>query len=303
MADNAQEKDQGFKSVTDRDPEGTIRELGGLGWEADIVVTPLRTSVSVRIEADQLFEVAVAGGDTFLSHFEAESHFASEEAGDALRRAVIVALERRMHIRTTLVLHDPSRPAKSFDPVRVLDYGSVRIVCEFSVARLWLMNPGRILARNRTQMLPMVIAMDSTPEQIREASLRIEMVEPESERRRLFQEMATFGSLKYNEDEIDDLIGRVKRKMLPSMEVIRETQIGKRIQEIARYEGRREGEAEGRRRTLRQLMDKLVPDLVDIPDSALPTGENAVNAMLNVLLTEKDSARVRRAILGEDTAD
>ncbi len=92
--------------------------------------------------------------------------------------------------------------------------------------------------------------------------------------------------------------------MLPSMEVIRETRIGKRIEEIARREGeelgRREGEAEGRRRTLRLLMDKLFPDLVDIPDSALPTGENAVNALLNLLLTEKDSARVRRALLGED---
>jgi hypothetical protein len=92
----------------------------------------------------------------------------------------------------------------------------------------------------------MVAAMDSTPEQIREASLRIELVEDEEDRRRLRGEMAVFATVRYTEAEIAQFgLGNNRSIMLPPLAVVRETEIGRRIAEIARFGGKQEGLEEG----------------------------------------------------------
>jgi hypothetical protein len=95
-----------------------------------------------------------------LFHFEAESNFKTIRRTAALKRATGVGLL------------------------------CVRVIVDFLIARLWEIKPDDILNRDRIHMMPLVAAMDSTPDQIHNAAMRIEFLDSDEERRRLRGEMA-----------------------------------------------------------------------------------------------------------------
>ncbi|MBM3740904.1 MAG: hypothetical protein FJW39_34605 [Acidobacteria bacterium] len=202
-------------------------------------------------------------------------------------------------VKPVLVLYDPRRPAHSFKRRRVVDLGWIKIVVKFEVRRVWTMDPTEIIRRKRTHMLPAVMAMDSTQAQIREASLMIESVDREAERRRLFQEAVTFAAVRYNEAEIEKMLGRVKANMLPPMEVVRRTQIGQRIEKIGMFKGHQKGRHEGRvealRDSIRSVLRHRFPEF-QVPVEGLPDDEEALTALMNTALTARDAGQVASAL-------
>jgi hypothetical protein len=286
-------KDHGFKSMAERDPEGMVRVLCGIGWDVPITVTLERKGVTLRYEVDDLLRVEWEGEEV-LFHFEAESNFKTIRGTVALKRATGVGLLWGMDMVPVLVLYDPKRPAVGFDPEQQIVMGRVRVIVDFLIARLWEIKPDDILNRDRIHMLPLVAAMDSTPEQIHSAAMRIELLDSEEERRRLRGEMAVFASVRYNEAEIVKFgIGSTLTAMLPPIDIVRETEIGRRIADVAHFAGKQEGLQKGKSEMLAMLLSMRFG--IKVPENALPTDEARI-ADLVALALAGDAPQVRRAL-------
>jgi predicted transposase YdaD len=204
------------------------------------------------------------------------------------------------------VLHNPNRPEDRFKPRRKIKFGLLDLSARFVVVRLWKLDPSDILKHRRIHLIPMVAAMKSTPAQIHEAAMRIEQLKNPDERKRLRQEMATFAAVRYNEDEANELIGG-QLNMMPPLEVVRDSDIGRKIERIGRFQGlergRREGERKGvikgtlvgQRKLLFGALCAKFPQL-KIGESDLPLDDEALTRLMQEMLRTSDTAKMRRLI-------
>ncbi|MBM3738574.1 MAG: hypothetical protein FJW39_22570 [Acidobacteria bacterium] len=283
--------DHGFKSVGERDPEGMVRVVGGVGWDVPLIVKPVEREISLRFRADLLYHVTMPEGAR-LFHFEAESNFRTADADDALMRSVAASMLHGIDIEPLLVLFDPRRPALAFDPVRIIVRGKVKLEVGFGVKRLYQVKPDEIFSHDRVQMMPMVFGMDSTEDHIDQAIRRM-MQQPVQERRRLLQEAAAYGTILYTKSRLEDLMGRRNELMLPPAELVRGTEVG---QEIFR-DGLTEGRLEGGIHLVRRVLVDRFPELV-VPDSALPSGERDLAELLKRIYSTDDPESIRKFLLG-----
>jgi predicted transposase YdaD len=219
-----------------------------------------------------------------------------------VRRTAAVGLRYFMDVIPILVLYNPNRPADRFRPRRKIKFGLLDLSARFVVVRLWRLDPSDILKHRRIHLMPMVAAMKSTPAQIHEAAMRIEQLKNPDERKRLRQEMATFAAVRYNEDEANELIGR-QLNMMPPLEVVRDSDIGRKIERIGRFQGlergRREGERKGvikgRRAFLFEALREKFPSL-EISEADLPTDDEALKRLMQEMVHTSDTAKMRRLI-------
>jgi hypothetical protein len=145
--------------------------------------------------------------------------------------------------------------------------------------------------------------------------MRIEAVRDPDERKRLRQEMATFLAVRYNEAEANDLIGG-NLNMMPPLEVVRDSDIGRKIEQIGRFEGRQRGKREGRKQGHREgkeeglregeqvgqrklLFNALLHKFpgIGLKESDLPLDEAALDRLMREMLHTNDTAKMRRLVL------
>jgi hypothetical protein len=319
------EKDHSLKAMSERDPVGLLRVLLKLPWSEPVRVNPERREVSLRYAVDELLRATIKGYRA-LYLLEGESNFATVAADRAMRRTAAVGLRHFMDVIPILVLYNPNRPADRFRPRRKIKFGLLDLSARFVVVRLWKLDPSDILKHRRIHLMPMVAAMKSTPAQIHEAAMRIEQLKNPDERKRLRQEMATFAAVRYNEDEANELIGG-QLNMMPPLEVVPDSDIGRKIERIGRFEGlergrregerkglvegeakgraegeakgRAEGEAEGMRKGMRaflfETLSQKFPSL-KVSESNLPWDDETLKRLMHEVLRTSDAAKVRRLI-------
>ncbi|MEZ5404436.1 MAG: hypothetical protein R2729_32450 [Bryobacteraceae bacterium] len=75
--------------------------------------------------------------------------------------------------------------------------------------RLWEQTPEGVLAGPSIEALPLVGGMKASREELFEAMQRLGAVTDRELRTRLFAELATWSSLKYNEVEIEEIRARM----------------------------------------------------------------------------------------------
>lgn len=262
--------DEAFKYLADQDAEALLLLLGEIqpGEKAKIVPLGGELKLSTRLP-DQAYKVLSAAGERIV-HIEAQAlypHVMPDRMADYGAREW---MKYRLPVTCyVLLLTDRGLPKRPANFGRI-DAGDVQITVHFRIVRVSQISASRILGLGREHLLPFVPLMSGEQEELVAAAQSLRKVKAERKRLELGLHFSVLGGLRYNPEDLLDLIGR--EGMIP-LEVLKQSPTydylineGKdRWKEEGRREGVKEGRKEGERNfaaeTLRLLIAKRFPKM------------------------------------------
>jgi predicted transposase YdaD len=164
--------------------------------------------------------------------------------------------------------------------------GNLEITLRYVPVCLWQMSARSALDLNRASLLPFVPLMQAAAADLELGARRLAEVTEAREQQELSLHFLLLGGLRYNRDDLLELLGR--KSMIP-IEQLKESSFYQYILE----EGRQEGHQAGVRDTLRRQLEQRFGSL---PEWASKRLEAANEETL-----EKWSTRVLNAVSLEDT--
>ncbi len=240
---SAKPYDQAFKYLAEQDPKSLLILLGCLRprEKARIELLPRELSVSTLLP-DQPYCVRTQR-ETWIAHVEAQTVY---EYGIPERMAEYGArlwMNYRLPVRSyVLLLTNRNLPARAPAP-GIIDAGDIEIRAHYHLVRLWRQSAASALAAGRESLLPFVPLMQGGKAEIEEGAAMLRRVEDDQRRRDLSLHFILLGGLRYNRDDILELV--VRRGMIP-LEQLKDSSMYEYIVEEGLREGRRKGLQEGR---------------------------------------------------------
>ena len=255
---SAKPYDQAFKYLAEQDPESLLILLGFLqpGQQAHVELLPREVSVSALLP-DQPYLVETEQGSCVV-HIEAQTIY------DPLIPERMAEYGARLWVRYrlpvssyVLLLTRKGLPERAPTRARV-DAGDVQIRVHYRLVKLWNVSARRVLAMDRESLLPFVPLMRGGQAELEIGAQRLSLVRDERKQQELGLHFLLLGGLRYNREDILELIG--SKSMIP-LEQLKESSVYQLIVEEGLKEGRRQGEVKGRAETLRRLVEKRFPGL------------------------------------------
>ncbi len=244
--------DSAFKDLADADVEALLRLIGALPPGAD--VRPLRPEISApALATDQPYEVITAT-DHYIAHLEAQTRWKANVPDRVVRYEAIFWINKQLPVHTyVLVFISDGMPDNP--PNRCLvKAGDLTLISEFTIVRFWELSAADALAQNNENLLPFIPLMRGGGEQIEQCAQALGQIENETRQRALSIHFVSMGSLRYNRENLIQLLGRTT--MIPER-ILRETPY---IQSIM-AEGREEGQHQAVVELLLVAIGKRFPGL------------------------------------------
>ncbi len=281
--------DLSFKSLAETCPLTLLRLFAPSRVDEGTRVEQVERELAMNLKSiDHAFRL-FRNGERWVEHFEAELVISADDLLHILRRGVSLWLKYNLAVWTTIVLLSRRHAAAIPDLVRD-DLGSYGMCMSPAVVRLWEVSPDSLLEDDSLDGLPVVGAMNSTPEAMDQVVARLGRVEDRETRSRLSAELVTWSSLKYNRDEVKDI--RARLGMVTTKEVLMASPIGEEIMEYGKQEGRL---AEARR-SLQIFADTRFPELLD-PTLAINLSDlGAIEAMMRAIAAAPDADHARASV-------
>ena len=256
--------DQLYKALQDADPRGCLHLWGALPLDAPADVYPLqREIVREPVQIDNGFRIVDAQGER-IEHCEAFTNFHPADANRMADYAAQLAVGYRLPVRSTAILMLERYDRPGLPTSGLFDYGDFVCRYPFRLVRLWQLDASRVIAMNRTKLLPWVPLLSAREEDLVSAAERIRQAR-DVQASGVF---AAMGSLRYDHGIWQQTLERCVR-MIPD-EIFENTWFAKEwrqrgfeagLQEGRRageQEGRRAGEQEGRRQTLAGVAQRML---------------------------------------------
>jgi len=245
--------DTAFKHLADQDPEALLRLVGAL--PAGATARKLSREISApALATDQPYEV-IGEGLHYIAHIEAQTRWKPDVPNRITEYDAIFWINWRMPVRSfALVLTLEGFP-KDAPTHCVVEADGLTLISRFTIVRLWELSAEAALAQKRDILLPFIPLMKGGDERLEYCARELERIEDEGQRRALALHFVSLGSLRYNKDDLLNLLGRVT--MIP-MHVLRETPFIQSISEEAREEGREEGVVIGREEGREVVVEMLL---------------------------------------------
>ena len=125
----------------------------------------------------------------------------------------------------------------------LIDAGCVQISVHYELVLVWQLEAREMLRLNRESLLPFVPLMRGGRAEIEAGAARLGRIADERKRRELSLHFLVVGGLRYNREDLLDLIGR--KGMIP-LDQLKESSFYQLIIEEGLEEGRKKGLEDGR---------------------------------------------------------
>ena len=252
--------DQAFKFLAERDPKGLLLLLGEIQpeQEATVELLPREVSVSAQLP-DQPYQVTY-GDATWMVHVESQTVYDYGLPDRMMEYAVRLWLKYRLPINSyALVLTSRKQPKDPVEPVLV-SAGHLNIALKYQQVCLWTISAEDALKLNRDSLLPFVPLMRGGLNELEASARRLAATGEESRKQELSLHFLLLGGLRYNPQELLDLIGR--ETMIP-LEQLKESSFYQYIMNEGRVEGRVEGREAGREEGRAEALSSLLLRMIE----------------------------------------
>ena len=200
--------DQAFKYLAEQDAESLLLLLGDLqpGQKATIELLPRELSVATRLP-DQPYQVVTERG-AHIAHVEAQTVYDSHIPTRMAEYGARLWIKYQLPISSYVLLLTQRGLPKRAPSVGRLDAGDVQITARYLLVRLWQVPAERMLALQRESLLPFVPLMHGGKAELEVGAQRLVTVADERRRREMSLHFLVLGGLRYNPEDLLDLIGR-----------------------------------------------------------------------------------------------
>jgi predicted transposase YdaD len=235
--------DQAFKFLAEADAEGLLLLLGDIqpGEGAQIEPLPREISVSAQLP-DQPYKVTI-DGKSHLVHVEAQTVYDSGISERMLEYGVRLWLKYRLPQTSYLLLLTDRKVPRKVPRTASVTAHSIRIKISYIPVCLWRMSAAKALSLNRESLLPFISLMSGGRKAMETGARRLADVPSGTRRQELSLHFLLLGGLRYNRDDLLDLIGRAT--MIP-IDQLKDSSFYQYILDEGREEGREEGRVLGR---------------------------------------------------------
>jgi hypothetical protein len=225
--------DQAFKLLTEEDPRATLALFAGIPLSVAMDVRVLDREVNLSaLQVDNLYRCRTADAE-FLVHIEAVTRFRTAALDRQFDYVQAIVAKYRMACRSYLVLlTEKGVPGALPRTIRRV-HGDFEATLRLRAVRLWRIPAARILRLESAQLLPWVPLMRASTEEMEEAMRRLDAVDENALRTRLF----LLGGLRYGSKEA--FLQRLDQ-MIISEEILKESSTYQYLIEKGRVAGRRE---------------------------------------------------------------
>jgi len=255
---SAKPYDQAFKFLAEQDPQSLLILLGWLkpGQAAQIELLPRELSVSTRLP-DQPYRVTT-DHDRYIIHIEAQLNWEKQLPQREADYGARLCLGYRLPVISFILLLTPRGCPKRVPTVGRIVVGDVEIKVRLRIVKLWRLLARLLPALKRESLLPFVPLRRGGRKELAECIRQLNAIADEQRRRDLSLHFLLLGGLRYNPEELLDLLGRYS--MIP-LEQLKESSFYRWIVQEGLKEGREEGEIKGAATALRMLIAKRFPNL------------------------------------------
>lgn len=240
MSDNPKKDDPtpydtAFKEFADQDPELLLTLVGALPPGA--IVKPLPRAVSISaLLPDQPYEV-ISDTEHFIAHIEAQTRYEAPMPARFVNYDAYFWIKYQLPIYSFLLVFLPQGMPHDAPTAMTIKAGVLTLTVEYKVIRLWELPATKALKSGRASLLPFAPLMKGGQEELEMIARALGQVTDEPLRQRLSLHFVMVGSLRYNRDDLLDLLGRTT--MVP-LHILKETPFYQSIREEGREEGKRE---------------------------------------------------------------
>ncbi len=234
--------DQAFKYLAEQDAESLLILLGCIRPNERVRIEPVRLELSVStILPDQAYLVTNRRGRRIL-HPEAQTQWKKNLLTRIPDYQARFWMAYHLPVHTYVLLLTPDGLPKNLPDCGLVQAGDLEIRANFTLEKVYEMSAPEIIALNRVNLLPFVPLMENSREVLEVSVRRLREIKDEQKRRDLGLHFLTLGGLRYNREDLLDLI--VERGMIPFKE-FRRSSFYQMILDEGREEGRTEGETKG----------------------------------------------------------
>jgi len=252
--------DQAFKALADEDPTGLLWVVGEIkpGEQAVIKALPREISVSALLP-DQAYQVTV-GDETWVVHVESQTVYDVNLPERMMGYAVRLWSKYRLPIKSYALILTDRRPVREPDGPVSVSAGHLDISLSYHQVCLWKLSGEEALRWERDSLVPFIPLMHGDQRVLEAGARRLALVPTPTRRQELSLHFLMLGGLRYNLNDLLDLIGR--ETMIP-IEQLKESSFYQYILREGREEGRAEGRAEGGASLLLGLIQRRFGDVSD----------------------------------------
>ncbi|MFN7918730.1 MAG: hypothetical protein U0Q16_01455 [Bryobacteraceae bacterium] len=221
-------------------------------------------SAPTAVLPDAVLKVKPPGAGEFILHTEFELDYKANELWTIARQGGSLAFQHRIPVVTVLFLLRPDHVPEKIPDVAEDAVGETRLLHPFRTMRAWELDPEPVLRRNQLRLLPWIVLLKSSDEQVAKVGELLGRLGDEE----AIVRFLTMGSLRYHRSQLEDMLGG--QKMGLGEAIIRGSSLVREIREqdaemyrkqvvAAREQGEAEGQREHSRRLLRNFLRSRYP--------------------------------------------
>ena len=227
--------DSAFKSLADEDAEALLRLIGAA--PPDAAIRPLPREISApALAADQPYEVITAT-ERYIAHLEAQTRWAVDVPDRIVGYEAVFWVNKRLPVRSYVLVFIPDGMPDNPPSRCVIRAGDLTLISEFTIVKLWELPAEDALAQNNPNLLPFIPLMDGGGERLEQCARALGQIENEFRQREFSLHFVSLGGLRYNRDDLINLLGRTTMRL---DHILRETPYIQDIMAEARAEARAE---------------------------------------------------------------
>lgn len=241
--------DQAFKYLAEQYPLSLMILLGCLreGERARIRHLPRELNISTLLP-DQIYLIET-GQETFIAHIEAQTIYDPIIPQRMAEYGARLWMKHRLPLRSfVLLLTSRGLPERVIARGEIIA-GDLKIKTRYRLVKLWQVSARVALATGRDNLIPFVPLMRGGEAEMEQGAQRLGSVEDYRQQRDLSLHFIVLGGLRYNRDDILELVGR--RGMIP-LDQLKESSMYKYIVE----EGVKEGIEKGIKKGIEKGIEK-----------------------------------------------
>lgn len=244
--------DTAFKRLTEQDPEALLRLIGALPAGAVVRILPREISAPA-LATDQPYEI-IGENLHYIAHLEAQVRWKVDVPQRILEYDALFWINFHLPVRSFVLVLMPAGLPPDAPTQAVVNADGLTLIAQFTIVRLWELSAAAALALDRESLLPFIPLMQGGEAELEHIARQVGRVTDEAQQRELALHFVMLGSLRYNRENLLDLIGRMT--MIPQ-HILRETPYFQEIIAEGREEGREEGWEEARELIVEMLLHAI----------------------------------------------
>lgn len=256
MAESKSDKkpyDTAFKRLADQDPEALLRLVGALPPGATVRVLPREISAPA-LATDQPYEV-IGENLHYIAHLEEQTRWRQDVPQRIVEYDALFWINFHLPVRSFVLVLIPDGLPLDAPTECVVEADGLTLIARFTIVRLWELSAADALAQGRESLLPFIPLMLGGAVELERCAREVARIADEAQQREVALHFVMVGSLRYNRENLLNLLGRMT--MIPQ-HVLRETPYFQFIIEEGREEGRKEVREEAREKAREVVVEMLL---------------------------------------------